>query len=450
MNLSRLILLSCSVSLIGLIGLCKFAPAEDQTGGATVGETSGRWQERAAQSARILSQVKWSPIAETMPERRGGYFEKGKQYTGVPYSSVKSVGRCIGFDISLRTFLAAVENPHSVLYTKNLKGKVSNAACYYGAVCSTYTSYALGCGIPEVSRRYGPHVSQGVIQVESQSAQLAEVGDIIYTPYTTVSSGSHVEIVTAVKRNDQGEVTSVRVEESRPLTTKTTDYTPAKFNAHLAARNKQLLRVIDREAWRVDNRAESFLFPNPEADAESPEINRTLLLDLGDWVPYQKGEVVKFHVMDRDKQGVKSLVIERNGELVEEIPLEGLGIIERTFEQTGDYTAHVVRPDDSKSQACQFAVCDLTLDLPTGSVSLDKEWEVKFSSENIHLIAVHLWNESDSYGRHSLFLTDEQRRQGGVKIPAETMEKPGSLQVWLIGEHPLGRLKLKKNIPLVQ
>jgi hypothetical protein len=89
-----------------------------------------RWQERTAAHAHNLSQVKWTPVADTMPSRKGGFFEKGREYTGVPYSSVRSEGRYIGFDISLRTFLAAVENPRSVLYTENLTGKVSNAATY--------------------------------------------------------------------------------------------------------------------------------------------------------------------------------------------------------------------------------------------------------------------------------------------------------------------------------
>ena len=108
-------------------------------------ENPRAWQEQAVEYARILSRVKWTPVAGGMPNRRGGYFEEGTEYTGVPYSSVKSVGRCIGFDIYLKTFLAAVENPQSVLYTENLSGKVSNAATYYGKVCSTFTSYALQC-----------------------------------------------------------------------------------------------------------------------------------------------------------------------------------------------------------------------------------------------------------------------------------------------------------------
>lgn len=405
------------------------------------------WQPGAADRARILSRVKWTPVAGTMPNRSGGFFKKGQEYTGVPYSSVKSTGRYIGFDIGLRTFLAAVENPRSVLYTETLAGKTANAASFYGTVCSSYTSYALRCGIPEVSRRHGPAISQGVVLVNPQSAQAAQVGDVIYTPHATASSGSHVEMVTAVTKDDQGRVVSVRVEESRPPTTKNTDRPAADFDAHLATRNKQLFRITDLDAWRGANRAESFRFPNYEADATAPAINRTLLFDLGDWVPYQKGQPVKINVMDRDALGVKTLVIQRDGEVVEEIALAGTGVVERTFATCGDYTAHVVRPDGSKSPACEFAVCDLGLRLPAGSVSLADEWKVEFQSENMEVVALYLSSESDSYGRHPLVIPAEQRRLGTFTIPTGLLRKAGTVQVWLIGEHRLGRLKVRKDLP---
>ncbi|MGV3662152.1 MAG: hypothetical protein ACO1TE_18340 [Prosthecobacter sp.] len=408
------------------------------------------WQMSAAANARLLSQVKWTPVADTMPNRKGGFFEKGREYTGVPYSSVRSEGRYIGFDIALRTFLAAVENPLSVLYTENLTGKVSNAAAYYGTVCSSYTSYALQCGVWEVSRRYGPQVSEGIVLVEPQSAQAAQVGDVIYTPHATETSGSHVEMVTAVTKDSQGQVTSVRVEESRPPTTQTTERSAANFNAHLATRSKQLFHITDLDAWRGTNKAAPLLHPNYAADAATPTINRTLLLDLGDWVPYQKGNPVKFNVMDRDKLGVKTLVIRRAGSVVEEIPLDGPGLHERTFATCGDYTAQVVRKDGSLSEACEFAVCDLDLRLPATSAPLAGGWKVEFGAENMDVIAVYLWNSADSYARHPIFLTPEQKKEGSLIIPAGLLKKPGSLQVWLIGEHKLGRLKLRKDIPLVR
>lgn len=424
--------------LLCLVSLCAHALANEPP----------TWQTHAADHARILSQVKWTPVADSMPNRSGGFFQKGREYTGVPYSSVKSSGRYIGFDIGLRTFLAAVENPLSVLYTDSLAGKVPNAAAFYGTVCSSYTSYALQCAIPEVSRRHGPDVSEGIVLVNPQSAQAAQVGDVIYTPHLTDTSGSHVEMITAVTRDDQGRAVTVRVEESRPPTTKTTERSAADFDKHLATRNKQLFRVTDLSAWRGANRAESLRYPNYKTDAANPIINRTLLLDLGDWVPYQKGQPVKFNIMDRDALGVKSLVIQQGDKVVEEVVLSGLGTIERTFATSGDYTAHVVRPDGSASTPCEFAVCDLALSLPAKSVALTEAWKVGFKSENMDVIAIYLSNESDSYGRHALFVSEEQRRLGTFTVPAGLLKKPGTVQVWLIGEHPLGRLKVRKDIRL--
>lgn len=408
------------------------------------------WQERAAKQARILSRIQWTPVADTMPNRRGGYFEKGKQYTGAPYSSVRSVGRYIGFDISVRTFLAAVENPQSVLYTEDLRGKVPNAAPYYGTVCSAFTSYALQCGIWEVSRRHGPEVSQGIVQVPSQTASTAEAGDIIYTPHTTDTGGSHVEIVTAVTRDANGQTTSVQVEESTPPTVKTTVYGVAKFDNHLATRNKRLFRINDLDAWRADNRADSLRFPNYQADSTTSSINRSLLLDLGDWVPYQKGQPVKVNVMDRDGRGVKSLVVQHSGAVEVEIPVSRPGVHELLLTKCGDYTAHAVHSDGLKSAACEFAVCDLELRLPPNSLRLGQDWKVEFNSDNIQPVAIYLWHDGDSYCRHSRFISADQRHQASITIPGNLLTKPGNLQVWLIGEHRLGRLKLRKDIAIVE
>ncbi len=55
-------------------------------------DTARFWQQQAVDYARIMSRVRWTPVADGMPNRRGSHFEKGKEYTGVPYSSVKTVG----------------------------------------------------------------------------------------------------------------------------------------------------------------------------------------------------------------------------------------------------------------------------------------------------------------------------------------------------------------------
>lgn len=422
------------------------AAAETKASEPKAGDLSlSDWQEKAVDYARIMSRVKWTPVAEGMPTR-GGHFKKGVEYTGVPYSSVKTVGRYIGFDVFLKTFLAAVENPHSVLYTENLLGEVKNAECYYGKVCSSYTSYALQCGIWYVSRLHGPPYRKGVTLVEPQSGLAAEVGDIIYTPPATTTGGSHIELVTAITRGRDGKVTHVRVEESRPQTTKDTNRGVADFNAHIGARGRRLYRITDLDAWREGNRADSFLFPNYKEDSATPVINRVLLLDRGDWVPYHKGQAVKFNVMDRDKQGVKALVIKRGDVVVEEIKRPGKGVIERSFSTCGDYTAHCVMNDGSRSQACEFAVCDLDCAMPGKGVAKGKSWEIDISSENMNIIILYFKSGTNSYEEHNVFVTEQERRNGKVIVPADMIQAKGKMQVWLIGENKYGRLKKRLDI----
>jgi len=394
-----------------------------------------------------MSQVKWTPVADGMPIRGRGHFKKGTEYTGVPYSSVKSVGRYIGFDIFLKTFLAAVENPRSVLYTENLSGKVKNAGAYYGKVCSSYTSYALQCGIWYVSRHHGPRYRDGVCLVDPQSAQAAEVGDVIFTP---PAPGSHVEIVTGITRGDDGTVTHLRVEDSWPPTTRTIERSDSKFDAHISSQGRKLYRVTDLDAWRGANRAASFLFPNYDEDCAAPVINRTMLLDRGDWVPYRKGQAVRINVMDRDARGVKALVIKRGSTVVEHVEVRARGAVERSFSTCGDYTAHCVMDDGSPSQACEFSVCHLDFEVSVEAVTLDKPWEVKFTSENMDAIIVHLYSETNAYGHRTVFVSEQDRRNGKVVIPAGLVGNTGKWQIWLIGENRYGRLKKRRDITAVE
>jgi hypothetical protein len=435
-------LLAGIICLSGVLDRAASASEESKTGGALTR------QEKSIEYARIMSRVKWTPVADGMP-KRGGHFTAGEEYTGVPYSSVKHVGRYIGFDIFLKTFLAAVENPKSVLYTENLYGQVTNAECYYGKVCSSYTSYALQCGIWYVSKLHGPQFREGVTIVEPQSAQAARPGDVIYTPPARKNGGSHVEMVTEVVRDKDGNVTHVRIEESRPQTTSNTLRSAEAFDSHLSSRNRELYRITDLDAWRGDNRAESFLFPNYEEDSATPQINRVLLLDRGDWVPYFKGQQVKINIMDRDEQGVHALVIKRGNQVVEEISNPGGGVVERSFKTCGDYTAHCVMKDGSLSQACEFAVCELDFSVPPTAISRGTPWEIKLTTDNMTAIIVYFKNSADGHDEHNVFISEDDRKAGKVTIAASVTQNADKMQVWLIGENRYGRLKNRQDVQVI-
>ena len=228
------------VAVVGLIFSCSLLMAEDNGANRESGAGLIAWQEEAVKRARLMSRVKWTPVADGMPIRGKGCFKKGVEYTGVPYSSVKYKGRYIGFDIYLKTFLAAVQNPCSVVYTENLSGEVKNAACYYGTVCSSFTSYGLGCGIWYRSLHHTPPYREGIVLVEPPSAEAAKVGDIIYTP---PKYGSHVEFVTGITRDEDGRVTHVRVEDSWPPTSRNINRSADNFSSHVGSRDRKVYRT---------------------------------------------------------------------------------------------------------------------------------------------------------------------------------------------------------------
>ena len=408
------------------------------------------WQEQAVRYAHIMSRVKWTPVAGSMPKRKGGYFEEGTVYTGVPYSSVNTVGRSIGFDIYLKTFLAAVENPQSVLYTENLRGKVRNAAPYYGMVCSKFTSYALQCALPYRSTDHDAEYRNGVVLVDPQSTQGAEPGDFIKQVPSKLFRGSHVELVTAVERDGEN-VIAVRVEESYPPTIRNRILNAFNFNFHISSRNRRLYRITDLDAWRDQNRAESFLFPNYDEDSVTPIINRVLLLDRGDWVPYFRDQTVKFNVMDKDSQGVQSLVVKRGDAIAEEIVLRGRGIIERLFNDCANYSAHCVMSDGSLSQVCEFSVSDLDFSIPTEPPKLGKSWNIKFTAHNLSVIAVQLLNpKPPNWYNHFVWLSDQDRHSGSVTVPAGLIREAGTWKVRVIGENKYGRLMRQQEITILE
>lgn len=102
------------------------------------------------QRAYQMATMEWTPVRK-IPKRGGGYFEEELTVKGTPYSSVKEINTYLFQDVSYHTFMTAVHNPRSVLYTDNISQAPyhgTNCATYYGAVCSSSVMWALGIEIP--------------------------------------------------------------------------------------------------------------------------------------------------------------------------------------------------------------------------------------------------------------------------------------------------------------
>jgi hypothetical protein len=154
--------------------------------------------------------------------------------------------------------------------------------------------------------------------------------------------------------------------------------------------------------------------------------------------------------MDRDSQGVQTLVVKRGDAVVEQIELRGRGVIERSFSDCGDYTAQCIMGDRSLSQACEFSVCELDFSLPVEPPTRDKSWEIKFNACNLNVITVYLMSPKPPYGRYHVWLTEQDRRSGRATVPAGLVQDPGSVQVWLIGENKYGRLTKQQELVILE
>ncbi len=100
--------------------------------------------------AYLIANMLWTP-KNPIPAKGGGHYTKGRTVRGVPYSSVKEINTYLFQDVSYHTFMTAVHNPKSVLYTEDISKTPyhgTNCAPYYGAVCSSAVMYAFGIYIP--------------------------------------------------------------------------------------------------------------------------------------------------------------------------------------------------------------------------------------------------------------------------------------------------------------
>jgi hypothetical protein len=176
-------------------------------------------QKKAQQFCNIV----WTPLADVPYNYSTDYtrkFPAGTPVTGLPYSSVKELDKYIGKDVSIHTFMTAVNNPYSLLYTENVSASKSqsawgktyhgeNCATYFGTVCSQFVPSCNG-GVIDYATAFHPWLAKSYhaeVKVFDQSAQGVRVGDLYW--YI-----DHCRLIYAVKKNSSGVVTHIQIAES--------------------------------------------------------------------------------------------------------------------------------------------------------------------------------------------------------------------------------------------
>lgn len=189
------------------------------------------------QRAWEMANVEWTPL-NPVPRGPGSYYEIGKKVTGIPYSSVKEINTYLFQDVSYYTFMTAVHNPKSVLYTENISVPPYhglNCAPYYGGVCSSTVMYALGISIPYYSRQI---ISLPFInKLASQSVDSLKVCDVIW-------KSGHVQMVFDVEHRADT-LYRIAMFESSGKSAHILNYTAREF--------KEMWTTNGYVAYRYDN-----------------------------------------------------------------------------------------------------------------------------------------------------------------------------------------------------
>ena len=273
------------------------------------------------------------------------FLKEWRPQTGANYAAVGFQNeKYVGVNVSVETFMTALSNPNSVLYTRPQHGRNRLTAAYYGTVCSEFVSYVMD--IPfHIDCPQWPYL-EGITKVNPEPLENLKLCDILN------ESKTHTALITGIERDSGGKITSITVTESTPPQVVSTTFLPQEFVGYWLDRGYEVLRYAKVHAVTYT--------PNPwvrlEGDPETqlPVPNPVLMPDFGNKANYRLGETVTLSVFDAR---CTHILLQR----AEEAPCT-LSIPENRNvvicpDTAGYYQACAVGPD-GKSQPVEFCVTE--------------------------------------------------------------------------------------------
>lgn len=173
--------------------------------------------EVALRRAEQFAKIQWTPVGN-VPSIYGsnGVYPKGVMNEGLPYSLGIWDNTHIGTQVSLYTYMTALNNPYSVLYTKDLRKDPYygfDCATYYGTTCSNSVMFVLGILPPYYT--YMIPTIPGMVKPKDQRPEAVELCDVL------LKSG-HVVMVYDISLDDDGDISTVSIFETTTFNQKNT------------------------------------------------------------------------------------------------------------------------------------------------------------------------------------------------------------------------------------
>ena len=377
-------------------------------------DSIGAWN--AVRKAHQMTDLPIYPVATLLAHMNKTY-AAGIEEEGLIYSSTKEINTSVGQDVSFHTFMTALHNPRSLLYTERIDlppyhGR--NCRGYYGTVCSGLVTYALGFKITQ--RSADIPVADYMELVEDQSAEGVHVADVVWKK-------GHLQLVTGIERGKDGKVERIEISESVDVGCRRFYMDRDAFNQML--HNKKKIKRLYRYKYLSRNTSYTPLCEFVAVDGETklPFVyNDDICTSKGDKACFIVGENIVLNVA----KGYKTVEIFKDSVLYKTVKIENTLDIAFPDLPYGDYQARAV-DGKKKSDFTYWKVIDV-------NVRVDREKNrIYFSSANA--TPVYYEFSSISGGRptngkriYAAEFTEKQIRNGFVTVKAPVMptkEKSG-------------------------
>ena len=186
----------------------------------------------AVKKAYQLTDITFTPLRSIA--YNVGIYQPETAYQGMIYSSVKETGTYVGSNVSFHTFMTAIHNPRSRIYTDRIDEPPyhgTNCRSYYGTVCSGLVSYALGLN-------YGSFdfvASDEMEELDYSNVEGFHIADVLWR-------SGHVALITDVVRNENDSIVSIEVSEALQNGCKKHFVSRSVFESRIAPSFKKVFR----------------------------------------------------------------------------------------------------------------------------------------------------------------------------------------------------------------
>ncbi len=346
------------------------------------------------------------------------YIPEGTNIDGVMYSSVRDEGLYVPQCVSLQTYMTALLNPNSYIYTKTEPSPHYNGLTYYGAVCSSMVGWCYGIDdVIATTISFGTYPGMEII--EDQSPYGLKLGDMLNRP------GVHIEIVTDIVKNNRGiiqyiELTDQVNNSSHPMTRK------RQVSASVV---QDMIDTQHYIAMRYHYIYKVPYTPSPwvnlDDETSEPEYNHNLSPRRGENANWRPGETIQIDVTDGT--GFTSAKLYKGDTLVSTINIPAANLLEYSSLAYGSYK--VCLTDGSNDS--EFVYFDIIDTRETFTALGSKQVKAEYNSENGTPSSISFCeaNSSDSDYKGVLafhVLTDTE-----VSAGTATVEAPNT-GAWLI------------------